>query len=163
MGKYAGMAHDIDYSVESAREAAEAGDLGEWVADFLASPGSDNAPLADQLSHPARTWVGPVQLPLDQLHRLAGPADHPVLESTDEDDWRESVDDMEQKIEDGYEPPPVIVSYRDSQLVLEDGNHRIESIRRTGRATAWAVVNFEEVEDRDRFEELAARGAFDPE
>ncbi len=152
------MGHDTKYSVASVRLAAEEGDLGEWVADFLASPGSDNAPLAEMLSNPARSWVGPVQLPLDQLHRLAGPPEHPVLEPTAEEEWRPGVDDMEHKIEDGWEPPPVIVSYRDEQLVLEDGNHRVESIRRTGRTTAWAVVGFEEPEDQDRFEELVAHG-----
>jgi hypothetical protein len=41
------MSDDQDYSVESAREAAERDELGEWVARFLASPGSDNAELAE--------------------------------------------------------------------------------------------------------------------
>jgi hypothetical protein len=45
----------------------------------------------------------------------------------------------------------LIVSFREGQLVLEDGNHRVESIRRTGTDTAWAVVSFDDEAARDRF------------
>lgn len=139
------------YSVEAARRAAERGELGDWVAAFLSSPGSDNAPLAAKLSDPARWWLGPVQLPLDRLHRLAGPPDQPVLCPTDEEEWRDDVDEMKGLVEDGWEPPPVVASYRDGQLVLEDGNHRVESLRRAGARDAWAVIAFEREEDRERF------------
>jgi hypothetical protein len=113
------------------------------VAGFLASPGSDNAELGAQLTEVPRWWVGPLLVPIDQLHRLAGPADAPVLEVVDEDDWRDDVDDLADEIDDGLEPPPLIVSHRDGQLVLEDGNHRVEAMRRAGREVAWAVLALE--------------------
>ena len=142
--------HD-DYSVTAAREAARADELGDWVDRFLASPGSDNAALADKLAERPRYWYGPVELSLDQLHRLAGPPDAPVLCAVDEEYWGDNVDDMREKIEDGWEPPPVVVTYRDGQFVLEDGNHRVESLRQSGDRRCWAVVNFESAEERDRF------------
>jgi hypothetical protein len=150
--------HD-DFSVEAARAAAERDELGPWVARFLSSPGSDNAALGHGLTHPPRAWLGPVRLPIDQLHRLAGPADHPVLCPVDEDDWRDDVDDLEEKVDEGWEPPPMVVTYRDGQLVLEDGNHRVEGLRRTGETEAWAVVSFEDPAERDRF--VARAGALD--
>jgi hypothetical protein len=137
--------------VDSAREAAIRDELSDWVARFLSSPGSDNAALAEILSDPPRYWLGPVQLPLDQLHRLAGPPGEPVLCPMDEDDWGDNVDEMEALVEDGWDPPPVIVTHRDGQLVLEDGNHRVESLRRAGNRLAWAVVGFEEPAERERF------------
>ena len=140
-----------EHSVEAARRAADRDELGAWVADFLASPGSDNAALAEELSDPPRWWLGPVQLPFDQLHRLAGPSGDPVLEEVDEEFWRDDVDDLARSIEGGFEPPPVIVSYRHDQLVLEDGNHRLEALRRAGRRQTWGVVGFEDPEARDRF------------
>jgi broad specificity phosphatase PhoE len=151
------MTNPREYTVEAARRAAERDELGAWVAEFLASPGSDNAALAHGLTHPPRTWIGPVRLPLDQLHRLAGPADHPVLVAVDEDDWRDDVDDLEAKVEEGWEPPPMVVTYRDGQLVLEDGNHRAEGLRRAGEQEAWAVVSFESPAERDRFLERSAQ------
>lgn len=145
------MQHDDKTTVEAARAAAEHDELGAWVAQFLASPGSDNPELADQLAERLRWWTGPVELPIGQLNRLAGPPDHPVLEPVDDDFWRDDVDDLATRIADGWEPAPVIVTYRDDQLVLEDGNHRVEGLRRAGRERSWAVVGFEDAESRDRF------------
>ncbi len=145
------MRAEPDYSLDSARAAADSGDLNRWVGEFLASPGSDNATLGRQLTAPPRSWTGPMKLPLDRLHRLAGPADHPVLCPTDEEEWRDDVSEMEGKVEDGWTPPPVIVTYRNDQLVLEDGNHRVESLRQAGEIEVWAIVGFESEADRHRF------------
>ncbi len=140
-----------EYTVDTARQAAERDELDDWVARFLASPGSDNAALAEQLTESRRWWLGPLQLPIDQLHRLAGPADHPVVEAVDEDDWRDDVDDLADRVDDDWEPPPSVVSYRKGQLVLEDGNHRVEAMRRAGKELIWGVVAFEDPDERDRF------------
>jgi hypothetical protein len=145
------MTDSETFTVDTARAAAERDELGPWVARFLASPGSDNAPLAHTLTHPPRTWIGPVRLPLDQLHRLAGPSDHPVLVAVDDDDWRDDVDDLGEKVEEGWEPPPAVVTYRDDQLLLEDGNHRVEGLRRAGAPEAWCVVSFDSPGARDAF------------
>jgi hypothetical protein len=143
--------NDHPFSVDSAREAADQGRLGPWVAEFLGSPGSDNAELAALLNERTRHWLGPVQLPISQLNRLAGPPGDPVLCPVDDEEWSPRVEDLADKVEDGFEPPPVIVVFRDGQLVLEDGNHRVEGIRRVGLDDAWAVVGFETSEELARF------------
>src|SRR4051794_19058631 len=145
------MSDGSEYSVETAREAARRDELGAWVTRFLASPGSDNGALAQKLSEELRWWLGPYRLPLNRLHRLAGPPDAPVMYPVDEEYWDDRVDDMEELITEGWEPAPVIVAYRNDQLVLEDGNHRVESLRQAGRRHAWAIVGFETADDRDRF------------
>jgi hypothetical protein len=150
------MSEGHKYTVESACAAAERDELGAWVADFLASPGSDNQALAEKLSARDRCWLGPVEVPIDRLNRLAGPPDAPVLCPVDDDYWDDRVDEMENKVEDGWEPPPVIVTARDDQLVLEDGNHRVESLRRAGERTAWAIIGFADADERDGFAALLA-------
>lgn len=142
------------FTVDAARAAAERGELEEFVARFLASPGSDNAELAGILAERNRWWTGPVELPIDQLHRLAGPPGDPVLVAVDDDYWRDDVEELGEKVEEGWEPPPVVVTFRDDQLVLEDGNHRVEGMRRAGETTAWAVVGFPSEADRERFSSL---------
>mgnify|MGYP003543545714 CR=1 FL=1 len=146
------MTDDDQYSLDGARAAAERDELGEWVADFLASPGSDNGALAARLADPPRCWLGPVRIPLEHLNRLAGPPGEPVLCPVDEDYWRDDVEDLEQKVREGWEPPPVVASYRDGQLFLEDGNHRVEGVRRSGDRQAWTVIGFDDPEERERFE-----------
>lgn len=155
------MTDGEQFTVHGARQAAERDELGDWVGRFLASPGSDNAPLGHALTHPPRTWIGPVELRIDQLHRLAGPPDHPVLCPVEDDEWRDDVDDLGAKVEEGWEPPPMVVTFRDDQLVLEDGNHRAEGLRRAGQRTAWSVVSFASAAERDRFLERAAEAAGD--
>lgn len=146
------MSATQQFSVETARSAAERDALGAWVAEFLASPGSDNAPLADKLSKRFPFWLGPVQLPIDRLNRLAGPSDQPVLVPVDDEDWwRDDVEEMKERISGGWEPPPVVVTWKDGQLVVEDGNHRLEGLRRAGVGEAWAVVGFERQEDLAAF------------
>ena len=43
-----------------------------------------------------------VELPLDQLHRLAGPAGHPVLCPVDDEYWDDRVEAMDKLAEDGW-------------------------------------------------------------
>jgi hypothetical protein len=146
------MDPDDEFSVDGAQRAAERHDLDGWVRRFLASPGSDNAELGDQLTEEPRYWIGPLRLRISTLHRLVGPPGDPVLCPVDDDDWRDDVAEMAEKIDgDEWEPAPVVVMYRDDQLVLEDGNHRVEGLRRAGEDEAWAVVGFESAEARDRF------------
>lgn len=141
---------DEQFTVETARAAAERDELARWVAEFLASPGSDNAELAHALTEPPRWWIGPVELRFDELHRLAGPPDQPTLDRLDESDL-EVVDEMQDSLDDGWDPPPLVVTWQGDHLVVEDGNHRIEGLRRHGATAAWSVVGFEDPDERDRF------------
>jgi hypothetical protein len=145
------MSEDDRYSVDGARAAGQRDDLAGWVAGFLASPGSDNPALAQQLGTELAWWAGPLPLPINQLHRLAGPAGDPVLCPVPDEYWDDRVGAMDQLAQSGWQPAPVIVAYRRDQLVLEDGNHRVESLRRAGKPEVWAAVGFLRREDRDRF------------
>ena len=142
---------DEVFTIDTAREAAARDELGAWVARFLASPGSDNAALGELLTDPPRSWLGPVLVPLDQLNRLAGPPGHPVLEEVEEHEWRDDVQELAEEIDDHTSVAPVVASYEDGQLKLEDGNHRVEALRRAGETEAWTVVAFDDDATRDRF------------
>lgn len=144
------MSNQPDLSVEGARAAAERDALDDWVGVFLRSDGSDNADLAARLQTERPYWLGPVRLRFEELNRLAGPPDQPTLERLHDDDL-ETVEGMADSIDEGWEPAPLVVSLRDDQLVVEDGNHRIEGLRRSGRHNYWAVVGFEHEAERDRF------------
>jgi hypothetical protein len=138
------------FDLASARRAAEHDRLHEWVADFLASPGSDNAVLAAAFAQRELWWHGPVLLELEALTPLAGPDDD-VIVPIDEDEWEDDVADMEDALDDGWEPPPLLVSCHDGGLFLEDGNHRHETLRRAGERHGWAVVCFESPEALEQF------------
>ena len=144
------MTTDRRFSLASARKAAENERTALWVGDFLASRGSDNAVLAAALAQRQHAWYGPVRLPADRLVRLAGPEDD-ALVPIEPDEWEDDIGAMEDSLEEGWEPPPLLVEYRDGDLLLQDGTHRLEALVRDGETEVWALVYFEEAQTRDRF------------
>ena len=139
---------DEQFSVDSARSAADADELGGWVEQFLASDGSDNAELGRDLRDEFE-WFGPVEIPFDQLRRLVGPADEPTLERLLDEDL-DIVEDMQDSLDEGWTPPPFVATWRDDHFRLEDGNHRVEGLRRSGRDRYWCVVGALDGEARER-------------
>jgi hypothetical protein len=140
-----------DFSLASARAAAAQDRTAIWVGAFLASRGSDNEVLAAALAQKRHWWVGPIEIPLDDLERLAGPEEHDVLVPIDEGEWEGDVERMEASIEEGWEPPPLLAEHQDGRLLLQDGNHRYEALKREGAPTAWVLVFFDDAGARDRF------------
>jgi hypothetical protein len=140
------------FGLEGASAAADRGDeeIARWVGDFLASRGSDNAVLAAALSRDPHWWFGPVQVPVVDLERLAGP-EPDALCDIDPDEWKHDVGAMRESIDDGWEPPPLLAEWQDGRLLLQDGNHRYEALVREGEVYAWTLVYFPSLDDRDRF------------
>ena len=145
------MSDDDGFSLASARRAADAGRLGEWVVDFLASPGSDNPQLAASLGFSGATYLGPVRFELDRLTPMAGPDGGAVAVPVAEEEWESDIDRMEHSVEEGWHPPPLLVSHRDGGYYLEDGNHRCESLRRAGATEAWTILVFRTEGERQRY------------
>jgi hypothetical protein len=143
-----GMTASDRFNLGSARRAAAAGRLDDWVCDFLASPGSDNAELAGSFAFQDKSWLGPVAIELDCLTPMAGPDDE-VAVPVAEEVWEDDVEQMTESLEEGWEPPPVVVSSRDDGLFVEDGNHRVESLRRAGEQEVWAIIAFDTEPERD--------------
>jgi len=54
--------------------------------------------------------------------------------------WESDVEAMEHSFEEGWRPPPLLVSHRDGRYCLEDGNHRYETLRRSGATHAWTIL-----------------------
>ena len=82
--------------------------------------------------------------------RLAGPEDT-ALVPVAAGEWEHDIDDMAASIEAGWEPPPLLAEYRDGRLLLQDGNHRYEALRRAGASSAWVLVYFDDPAARDRY------------
>jgi hypothetical protein len=152
------MTGDEEFSLASARGAADEDRLAEWVLDFLTSPGSDNAPLAAALAFSNAAFLGPIRFELDRLTPMAGPDENRVVVPVAEEDWESDVEAMEHSIEQGWHPPPLLVSHRDGRYFLEDGNHRYETLRRSGTTHAWAILVFADEAERELFLNEAATG-----
>jgi hypothetical protein len=138
------------FTVTSAFAAAAEDDLAHWVGDFLASRGSGNATLAAGLAQREHWWLGPLWLPLDRLIPLAGPEED-ALCPVDEDEWETDVNAMEESIEEGWDPAPLLAQFDRGQLLLQDGNHRYEALMRAGATHAWVLLWFDDEADHRGF------------
>ena len=135
--------NDTRFDLRSARGAAERDEIALWVGNLLASPGSDNEILAAALAQKQHWWVGPVELPLEDLVRLAGPEDD-ALVPIDDDVWEDDISTMEESVDEGWEPPPLLAEHQDGRLLLQDGNHRYEALSRRGAPSAWVLIYFDD-------------------
>jgi hypothetical protein len=144
-----------EFSLASAVAAAHADDIATWVGEFLASDGSDNAVLAAGLAQDQHWWLGPLRVSVDELVRLAGPEDE-ALCPIEPEEWEGDVGSMEESIETGWEPPPLLAQFYEDQLLLQDGNHRYEALVRAGEPEAWVLVWFDDPGDRERFQARTA-------
>jgi hypothetical protein len=138
------------FSLSSARAAAAADRTALWVGEFLASRGSDNAALAAALAQEPHWWVGPIRVPLDDLVRLAGP-EQDALVPVAREEWEDDVEDMQESLDQGWEPPPLLAEYQQGRLLLQDGNHRYEALARGSAREAWVLVFFNDAVERDAF------------
>jgi hypothetical protein len=145
------MSDNNEFSLGSAQRAAADGRLSDWVADFLASEGSDNAELAAAFAFSGAAYLGPIQFELERLTPMAGPDEDNVVVPIAEEDWEADVAAMRDSVEQGWDPPPLLVSHRDGQFLLEDGNHRFETLRRSGEVHAWVIMAFADEAERDLF------------
>ena len=145
------MAGREEFSLASAQAAADEDTLAEWVVAFLASPGSDNPQLAAALAFSGATYLGPIRFDLKRLTPMAGPDESHVVVPVAKEDWESDVEAMEHSIEEGWHPPPLLVSHRDGRYYLEDGNHRYETLRRSGARYAWTILLFRDEAERDQF------------
>jgi len=140
-----------EFSLASAQRAADEGMLAQWVVDFLASPGSDNAELAADLALSGATYLGPIPFELERLTPMAGPDEGRVAVPVPREVWELDVEAMEHSFKEGWRPPPLLVSHRDGKYYLEDGNHRYETLRRNGATHAWTILLFADEAERDRY------------
>jgi hypothetical protein len=143
-----------NFSLATARAAAAEDRTAIWVGEFLASRGSDNAILAAALAQKEHWWVGPILVPLDDLVRLAGPEDDALVPIA-ADEWEDDVGEMQDSIDQGWEPPPLLAEYQDGRLLLQDGNHRYEALVRADEHETWVLVFFDQRADYEAFTALA--------
>jgi hypothetical protein len=142
------------FSLETAHRAAADNRTAIWVGDFLASRGSDNVILAAALAQKEHWWVGPLRVPLDDLVRLAGPEDDALI-PIEPDEWEADVEEMQEELDEGWEPPPLLAQYQDGRLLLQDGNHRYEALARADEKDAWVLIYFDDPDEHAAFERLA--------
>jgi hypothetical protein len=129
---------DMKFNVEEAIEFSKEGKIEEWVHLFLNSVGK-NVPFSEGLKLMKRYWIGPVLITLDKLQRCCGPEED-MEYKVDSCGWEHHISRFQQLIQDGWDMPPLIVQHDNNQLIVNDGNHRLEAMKREGYEMCFVII-----------------------
>ena len=127
-------------TASSSRAFGQAGCLAAWLQAFLRNEGR-NIPFADGLLLAPRRYHGPERWSLSALSRCCGPEPDMAFR-VDANAFERRVRALMETLACGqWDMPPLIVHRdADGRLTLNDGNHRLEALRRLGVQEAWVLV-----------------------
>ena len=148
-----------DFSVQGALRSAEQGRRETWIRAYL-DASSDfhidldiaheyHKRLAVWFGREERFWAGPLELPLDRLTRQYGPEETmPWKEAREQ--WESRVTALQNAFAHPLDMPPMIARAVEEEhgasgfrLLINDGAHRHEALKRLGETTGWVLVWFD--------------------
>ncbi|WP_238322709.1 ParB N-terminal domain-containing protein [Gorillibacterium massiliense] len=128
----------MKFTAEEAIQFSKYGCIEEWVHIFLKTIGN-NSSFSDGLKLQKRYWLGPIQLSVSELQRCCGPEEHMEYHNP-LDDWEKHIETFCDLIQKGWEYPPLIVQHLEGKLIIRDGNHRHEALRRLHYQNCWVIL-----------------------
>lgn len=126
------------FTVDEALKFASKGEIEEWVHLFLNSVG-DNKPFSEGLKLQKRYWLGPLLIELDKLRRCCGP-ELEMQFVVPSDGWENHITNFQSLIRSGWNIPPLIAYNEGEYLIVNDGNHRLEAMKREGIEKCWVII-----------------------
>ncbi len=145
-----------DFTVEGAMQCAGQGWLEAWIRAYLSTGEDDyHQRLGAWFDRAERFWIGPVELPLARLIRRLGPEEAMPWKEPRED-WERRVTAIQNAFAHPQDMPPMIArAARDEtgafRLLLNDGAHRHEALKRLGETTFWVLIWFDSAALRRAF------------
>lgn len=114
------------FTLKSAMEFASKKDIETWVHLFLNGEG-DNVVMSNGLKLKKRYWLGPIEIETSFLDRVVGP--EPDLEYVEDEKWWDhNINQISERLNDGWDMPPLIAENRNGSLSVRDGNHRLGAL-----------------------------------
>lgn len=113
-------------------------EIEQWVHDFLLGRGN-NVAFSKGLKLESRVFERPKMMALSQFTRCCGPEDS-MKYFEPREAFESRVHAMVEAVQDGWEMPPLIIKYSGDTYELNDGNHRLEALKRLGFERYWIIL-----------------------
>lgn len=126
------------FNLASAQQAQKAGEIEQWVHDYLCGPGN-NRSFSDGLRREKRLWWGPFEAELMRLQRTCGP-EPGMPYRVPEAGWLNRVNRFAASFEKIRDFPPLIIQWVNGQLLINDGNHRYAAYQEVGLTHCWVIM-----------------------
>lgn len=56
------------------------------------------------------------------------------------EDWEKRIKNLQRLINEGWDMPPLIAENTDGKLIIRDGNHSIEAMKRENFHKCWVIT-----------------------
>lgn len=116
------------FILTAAMKYAANDDIETWVHHFLNGEG-ENIGLSNGLKLKTRYWLGPVEIETSYLSRVVGPESH-MEYVEDENWWNHTINQISERLEAGWDMPPLIAENRNGSFSVRDGNHRLGALQK---------------------------------
>lgn len=130
--------NNLSFTIKEAMDFSTKGKIEEWVHLFLNSIG-DNKPLSDGLKLEKRFWLGPIAISINDLNRCCGPESNMEYFNSD-DSWDKEIKKFQKLIKDEWDMPPLIAENIRGELIIRDGNHRLEAMKRENFDKCFVII-----------------------
>lgn len=135
----------FEATLKSAVEYADEGNIEEWVHEYLCGEGN-NKGFSDGLKLDTREYEGPKLMNLDLFTRIYGP--EPGMQYSIHENDKEQIKwfwvgiggIMERYRAGNWDMPPLIIQDCNGEYELNDGNHRLETLKMLGIKEYWVIL-----------------------
>lgn len=126
------------FTLNAAMEYAANDDIETWIHLFLNGEG-DNVGLSEGLKMKRRFWLGPIEIDISYLDRVVGPESN-MEYVEDENWWNLNINQISNRIESGWDMPPLIAENREGSLSVRDGNHRLGALQKLNKEKCYVII-----------------------
>ncbi|WP_337270240.1 hypothetical protein [Oryzifoliimicrobium ureilyticus] len=135
------------FNLETCAASALAGNLQDWVLEYLSTGYWANLGLRDGLLLHKRYWIRPLSIELSRLQRCCGPEPE-MTYRVPRDIWNKRIENTAADLDDPESLPPLIVEWHERRLIVRDDSRRHAAMTSKGWKSCFAVVWCNSEEDR---------------
>ncbi|KRE55926.1 hypothetical protein ASL11_34910 [Paenibacillus sp. Soil750] len=86
-----------------------------------------------------RYYLGPLEVEINRLDRVVGPEQH--MEYVENEDWwNYNINQICERIEGGWDMPPLIAENRNGIFSIRDGNHRLGALEKLKKEKYFVII-----------------------